>query len=162
MLSRDRESLPVYANTGIGCWEADHFHAALQQRFGLLQVSGVKALGEPAVDRRQQRAGSGAWPWRCHSRPGSWRPAAPRFRLLAAGDVEGPLNQVSASACGMLPQQQDAPEATDFRFPAAVLPVLSIRVSASASAWRPSVEWPRWSQTSASRCTSVGRMPMPR
>jgi hypothetical protein len=31
-----------------------------QQRLGLLQVGGVKALGEPAVDRRQQLARFGA------------------------------------------------------------------------------------------------------
>ena len=29
----------------------------LQQCFGLLEVRGVKALGEPAVDRRQQLVG---------------------------------------------------------------------------------------------------------
>jgi hypothetical protein len=31
----------------------------VQQRLGLLEVGGVKALGEPAVDRRQQRMGFG-------------------------------------------------------------------------------------------------------
>ena len=32
----------------------------LQERLGFLEVGGVKALGEPAVDRRQQLAGFGA------------------------------------------------------------------------------------------------------
>src|SRR5262245_46339916 len=31
----------------------------IEQCFGLLQVGGIKPLGEPVVDRRQQRAGFG-------------------------------------------------------------------------------------------------------
>ena len=34
----------------------------LQEYLGLLEVGGVKALGEPAVDRRQQRGGLRALP----------------------------------------------------------------------------------------------------
>ena len=57
----------------------------VQQCLRLLQVSGVKALGEPAIDRRQQRMGRGVYaPWDhtaaalpARSR---WRP---RPRLLA-------------------------------------------------------------------------------
>jgi hypothetical protein len=32
----------------------------VQQRLRLLQIRRLKALGEPAIDRRQQRAGFGA------------------------------------------------------------------------------------------------------
>ena len=74
----------------------------LQQYLGLLKVGGVKALSEPAVDRCQQRAGFGVLalalpqPAQAHGRP-----QLERFRLLVAGDVQGVLQQVSASACGV-------------------------------------------------------------
>src|SRR5262245_42497432 len=60
----------------------------VQQRLGLLEVGGVKALGEPAVDRCEQIVGVGA--------PALLLPQARQahggaqlqgLRLLAAGDV---------------------------------------------------------------------------
>ena len=59
---------------------------------GLLEIGGVKALGEPAVDRRQQLVGLGALalllpqPTQAHGGP-----QLQRLRLLAAGHVEGLL-----------------------------------------------------------------------
>ena len=49
-----------------------------------------------------------------------------RFRLLAAGDVQGPLEAGFRLLLRRprLPQEQDAPEARDFRFPPAVLMLL--------------------------------------
>ena len=41
------------------CWHPVLSPQLLQQRPGLLEVSSVKALGEPAVDRRQERVGLG-------------------------------------------------------------------------------------------------------
>src|SRR5919108_3471486 len=62
----------------------------LQQRPGLLEVSGVKALGEPAVDLGEHLAGgitlALALPQPCEAHGG---PQLPRLRLLAAGNVEG-------------------------------------------------------------------------
>ena len=48
------------------------------------------------------------------------------FRLLAAGDVQGPLQPGFRLRLRRprLPQEQDAPQATDFRFPAAFLMLL--------------------------------------
>jgi|SoiMethySBSTD1v2_1073268.scaffolds.fasta_scaffold427411_4 hypothetical protein len=62
----------------------------LQQRPGLLQVGGVKALSEPAIERGQQLAGCGAFvlvlpqPAQAHRRP-----QFQRLGLLAAGHGEG-------------------------------------------------------------------------
>ena len=49
-----------------------------------------------------------------------------RFRLLAAGDVQGPLQPGFRLRLRRprLPQEQDAPEARDFRFPPAFLMLL--------------------------------------
>ena len=49
-----------------------------------------------------------------------------RFRLLAAGDVQGPLQPGFRlrRRCPRLPQEQDAPQATDFCFPVAFLMLL--------------------------------------
>jgi hypothetical protein len=61
-----------------------------QQGFGLLQVGGVKPLGEPAINIRQELAGlvplalPVPQPTQAHGRP-----RLQRFRLLAAGDGEG-------------------------------------------------------------------------
>ena len=54
-------SVPMPVRTG--CERASAgvaLRQCLQQRLGLLEVRGVKALGEPAVDRCQQRMGFGA------------------------------------------------------------------------------------------------------
>src|SRR5438874_13621174 len=48
----DRLSLPCFLSLTLS-------PQLLQQRLGLLEVSGIKALGEPAIDRRQQGVGFG-------------------------------------------------------------------------------------------------------
>jgi len=62
----------------------------LQQRFGFLQVGRLKPLGEPAVDRRQQLVGLCTFalllPEATEAHGGA---QFERFRLLAAGDVQG-------------------------------------------------------------------------
>ena len=61
-----------------------------QQRLGLLQVGGLKAFSEPAVDRRQQLMGLSALallspqPTQAHHRP-----QLQGVGLLAAGEIEG-------------------------------------------------------------------------
>jgi CBS-domain-containing membrane protein len=63
----------------------------LQQGLGLLQVSRVKALGEPAVDRRQQLVGISTLalllPEATEAHGG---PQFQRFRLPAAGESARP------------------------------------------------------------------------
>ena len=63
---------------------------SLEQRPGFLQVGGVEAFGEPAVDRRQQCAGvvplALALPEATEARRG---PQLPGFGLLVASNVEG-------------------------------------------------------------------------
>src|SRR5262245_61252429 len=67
----------------------------LQQRPGLLEVSGVKPLGEPAIDRCQELVGLGALALLLpQARQTHGRPQLPRFRLLAAGDGEGLLKML--------------------------------------------------------------------
>src|SRR5215831_9552475 len=62
----------------------------VQQRLGLLQVSGVKALGEPAVNRCQQRAGFGLLALLLPQATEAHGSAElPGFSLLAAGHVQG-------------------------------------------------------------------------
>jgi hypothetical protein len=62
----------------------------VEQRLGLLQVGGVKALGEPTEDRCQDEPGFHRLalplpqPTQAHHRP-----QLRRFRLLAAGNGEG-------------------------------------------------------------------------
>ena len=64
----------------------------LQQAFGLLEIGGVKPLGEPAVDFRQQLAGLGALALALPQARATRRcPQLQRFGLLAAGDVQGLL-----------------------------------------------------------------------
>ena len=98
-----------------------------QQSFGLLQVGGVKALGEPAVDRRQQRARfvplALLLPQATEAHGGA---QLQRFGLLAVGDVQGPLQPGFRFrlGCPRLLQEQGASEATDFGFPPAVLLLL--------------------------------------
>src|SRR5262245_43659463 len=86
----------------------------VQQRLGLLEVGGVKALGEPAVDRRQQRARfvplALLLPQAAEAHSSAQLQG---FGLLAVGDVESPLE---AGFClrlwrPWLPQEQDALEA---------------------------------------------------
>src|SRR5882724_958081 len=98
-----------------------------EQCFGLLQVGRVKALREPAVDRRQECARLGPLalllPQAAQAHGGAQLQG---FRLLLASNSEG---LVKAAFCLLLlryrlPQEQDAPEAVDFRFPPAFLMLL--------------------------------------
>src|SRR5262245_28555968 len=70
----------------------------LQQRLGLLEVSRVKALGEPAIDRCQQLVGLGALalmlPQASEAHGGA---QLQRLRLLTTGDVE---SLMEALFCG--------------------------------------------------------------
>src|SRR5262249_42117900 len=72
----------------------------LQQRLGLLEVSRVKTLGEPAVDRRQERAGFSALALLLPQAAQAGRsPEFQRLCLLAAGDVES-LAEAGFRLCG--------------------------------------------------------------
>jgi hypothetical protein len=99
----------------------------LQQRLGLLQVGGVKALGEPAIDRRQQLVGFATFalllPESGQAHGGA---QLQRLRLLATGDIQGSLKPDFRLRlpCPCLPQEQDAPEASAFRLTPAVLLLL--------------------------------------
>jgi hypothetical protein len=79
-----------------------------QQRLGLLQVSGVKALGEPAIDRCQEFISLDALalllPQATQARSGAQLPG---FGLLAPGYGEGLLEAGFGLGCvrGPLPQQ---------------------------------------------------------
>ena len=63
-----------------------------QQRLGFLEVRRVEPFGEPVVDWRQQRLGflalALALPEATQAHGGA---SLQRFRLLAAGHVQGPL-----------------------------------------------------------------------
>src|SRR5262249_9179836 len=62
----------------------------VEQRLDLLQVSRVKPLSEPAVDRRKQLAGFGALALLLpEPAQAQRRPQLQRLRLLAAGNSEG-------------------------------------------------------------------------
>jgi len=56
--------IPGRASVGWGCASGGDEGVALRQRvqqcLGLLKISGVKALGEPAIDRGQEASGLGA------------------------------------------------------------------------------------------------------
>ena len=102
----------------------------LQQRLCLLQIGSIKPFGEPAIDRGKQLAGLGAFalllPQATEAHSG---PQLQRFRLLAAGDVQGALEAFFRSQCRTLHpafrmQKQDTLQATDFRFPPAFLMLL--------------------------------------
>ena len=58
---------------------------------GLLEVGRVKALGEPAIDRRQQRRASARLPCAATGGQAHGGPEFQRFRLLTTGHVEGLL-----------------------------------------------------------------------
>ena len=97
----------------------------LQQCLGLLQVGGVKALGEPAVDRRQQLAGFGPLALLLpQASSGSWRPAAPATSPAGGGRRRGPagnrLPPPPAASAGCRSSKL-APEPIQLRFPAALL-----------------------------------------
>ena len=99
----------------------------IEQRPGLLQIRGVEPFGEPAIDRCQQRTRFGLLalllPEATEAHGG---PQLQRFRLLAAGDIQSPLQPGFRLRLRRprLPQEQDATEAIDFRFPPAFLMLL--------------------------------------
>jgi hypothetical protein len=78
----------------------------VEQGPGLLQVGGIKALAEPAVDRRQQLVGLSALalalpqPTQTHSGA-----QLPGFGLLAAGNGEGLLEAFFCSQCRIPPSE---------------------------------------------------------
>src|SRR5437899_845092 len=92
----------------------------LHQLPRLLQVCSVKTLGEPAIDRCEQVVGRGALalllPQAGQAHGGAQLQG---FRLLAAGDLQGALEAGFRLLWlwHRLPQEQDAPQATDLRFP---------------------------------------------
>src|SRR4029453_2048365 len=100
---------------------------SIEQRLGLLQIHGVEPFGEPAIERRQQLVRfvplALLLPEATEAHGG---PQLQRFGLLAAGDVQGPLQPGFCLRLWRprLPQEQDAPQATDFRFPVAFLMLL--------------------------------------
>src|SRR5262249_22013569 len=99
----------------------------IEQRLRLLEVSGIKALCEPAIDRRQQRPRFGLLALLLPEATEAYGGAQfQRLRLLATGDVQSPLQPGFRLClrCPRLPQEQDAPEAMDFRFPPAFLMLL--------------------------------------
>src|SRR5262249_21953677 len=60
----------------------------VKQRPSLLQVGGVKALGEPAIERREQVVGRSALPLPLpQARQAHGGPQLQRFRFLVAGNV---------------------------------------------------------------------------
>src|SRR5262252_2758031 len=64
----------------------------LQQHLGLLEVGGVKPLGEPAVDRRQQRAGLSTLPLMLpQPTQAHCRAQLPGFSLLATSNGQSLL-----------------------------------------------------------------------
>src|SRR5262245_51150465 len=104
----------------------------IQQRFGVLKIGSVKPLGKPGVDLGQQVVRLLPFPLllpeptQTHGSP-----QLQGFRLLAAGDVQGLLQPGFHLRLWRprLLQEQDAPEATDFRFPPAFLMLLHQGVS---------------------------------
>jgi hypothetical protein len=110
-----------------------------QQRPSLLEVRGVKALGEPAVDRRQQFVGFRTpvllLPQARQAHSGAQLQG---LGLLAAGNLQGALEAGFRLLWlwHRLPQEQDAPQVTDLRFPPAFL---SERACCSRyTRWKPS------------------------
>ena len=110
-----------------GSWEACcqyrrkmPFILPIRQRPSLLQVGGVEALGEPAMERRQQLTRFCLLALllpettEAHSSP-----QRQRFHLLAASHIQSPLPPGFCLCLrrDRLLQEHDAPEARDFRFP---------------------------------------------
>ena len=95
-------------------FEAELSRYVCQQRVGLLDVGGVEALGKPAIDGRQQFIGLSTLalllPEATEAHGGA---QLQRFRLLAAGHVQSPLQPGFRLflRCLRLSQEQDAPQA---------------------------------------------------
>ena len=131
----------------------------LQQGFGLLEVSGVKALGEPAVDRRQQLVGLGALalllPQAGQAGGGAQLPG---FGLLAAGNGEGLLEAgFGLGSSGMAWRSSNSPWSRYASASMSPRPLSSHATSASASRRSPSSTWPACPRASASRTRQNGR-----
>src|SRR6185503_8268231 len=95
----------------------------IEEGFGLLQVSGVKALREPAVGRRQQLAGLSALALLLpQTRQAHGGTQLPGLRLLAAGQDEG-LLETGLRLGGVMArglQEPLPPESIQLRFPPAL------------------------------------------
>jgi hypothetical protein len=81
----------------------------VEQRLGVLEVGGVEALGEPAVDRREQITGFGA-AILVAAESGEAHGGAqfPELGLLLLGDAQGFAIQFLGGLGMPLPQQQFA------------------------------------------------------
>ena len=122
----------------------------LEERFGLLQVGGVKALGEPAIDRRQQLAGVGplalALPQPAQAQRGT---ELSGLRLLAAGHGQRLLKTGFCLVCsGQGSSSNNSPWLH-------IAPQVSKRSSvsaviAAANACRPASDCPAYRYNSAS------------
>ncbi len=92
----------------------------VEQRFGILQIGGVEALGEPAVDRGEQRVRLGGLAL-VAPQPGEAGGGAqfPRLRLLRTGALDRPpigsFRPIRSSR--VPPQEQIAQEPMHFRLP---------------------------------------------
>src|SRR6266511_2015380 len=99
----------------------------LQQRLGLAQIGRVKALGEPAVDWRQEVAGFDSLTLALPQARQTHRSAQlPPSRLLLASDGERLLKtrRCLSHAVHRLCQEQFSPKAIELRFVESLLPVL--------------------------------------
>ena len=92
----------------------------VEQRLGILQIGGVEALGEPAVDRRQQLARLGGLAL-VAPQPGEAGGGAqfPRLRLLRTGSLDRPPigNFRPIRSARVPPEEQIAHQPMDFRLP---------------------------------------------
>jgi hypothetical protein len=103
-----------------------------QQGLGVLQVGGVKPLGEPVVDRCQQLTGFGTLALLLlQARETHGRPQLQGFGLLAAGNIEGLVETglrfsprlpaaICLMPCACLFQQQFSLEPIQLRLPVAL------------------------------------------
>ena len=129
----------------------------LQQCFGLLQIGGVKALGEPAVDRCQQRRRlRRACPGAATAGSGSWRPVAPRTWPAGGGPRRGPAGSRfrPAGASGTVCRSNSSP-CTRCRSAVRRPPVVSHHRQRLPSRCNPSSTCPTCPYASARACTSM-------
>ena len=131
----------------------------LQQRLGLLEVGRVKALGEPAIDRRQQLVGFGPL--------ALLLPQAARLMAARSSQDLACWRRAMARACwkqasawaasGTAWRSSKAPWSRYASASRSPWPLASISVRASASRRSPSSTWPTCPAVSASRSRWRGR-----
>jgi hypothetical protein len=96
-----------------------------------LQIGCVEALGEPAVERRQQFVGLGPLALLLpQAAQAHGSPQLQRFGLLETGDIQGALEPGFHRflGCLRLLQEQNTPQAIDFGFQPALLMLLYQRL----------------------------------